>query len=275
MLVVSQAESSENERRQPHRAHPMQFANQYNQHCRAQVRSPAKFVRGEFRESDYESDYECRIQPIWRPNDSESEKPVYKPVRPGFKTPVRNIEVSRHLQPVQSAPAPVEAFELKPGSPPEMGFAPSPDVHRSVSFVESERNESVQRTTHFLSSDGRSHGTLERNAEAKRLQRVDEMRKRFEQKSLCPAESSPVQQAVSSQLTQGIEIERTIVIVTIYTLWHYNGHWPVNNKSAFRITIIMIILLYCIMYLLYFIKIVIYFTTKIIIIVPKKLLLYD
>ncbi|CAH1708708.1 unnamed protein product [Aphis gossypii] len=200
---IKKAESSENERRQPHRAHPMQWANQYNQHCRAQVRSPAKFVRGEFRESDYESDYECRIQPIWRPNDSESEEPVYKPVRPGFKTPVRNIEVSRHLQPVQSAPAPLKPFELKPGSPPEMGFAPSPDVHRSVSFVESERNESVQRTTHFLSSDGRGQGTLERNAEAKRLQRVDEMRKRFEQKSLCPAESGPVQQAVSSQLAQG------------------------------------------------------------------------
>ncbi|XP_026815441.1 muscle M-line assembly protein unc-89 isoform X4 [Rhopalosiphum maidis] len=201
---IKKAEFSENERRQPHRAHPMQWANQYNQHCRAQVRSPAKFVRGEFRESDYESDYECRIQPIWRPNDSESEEPVYKPVRPGFKTPVKNVEGSRHLQPVKSVAAPVEAFELKPGSPPEMGFAPSPDVHRSVSFVESERNESVQRTTHFLSSDGRGHGhgTLERNAEAKRLQRVDEMRKRFEQKSLCPAESGSVQQAVSSQLTQ-------------------------------------------------------------------------
>lgn len=70
------------------------------------------------------------------------------------------------------------------------------------------------------------------------------MRKRFEQKSLCPAESGPVQQAVSSQLAQGIEIDRTFVIVTIYTLWHYNGHWTINNKSALRITKIMII---CIM----------------------------
>jgi len=254
VLVVSQAEFSENERRQPNRAHPIQWANQYNQHCRAQVRSPAKFVRGEFRESDYESDYECRIQPIWRPNDSESEEPVYKPVRPGFKTPVKKVEGSRHLQPVKSVAAPVEAFELKPGSPPEMGFAPSPDVHRSVSFVESECNESVQRTTHFLSSDGRGHGhgTLERNAEAKRLQRVDEMRKRFEQKSLCPAESGSVQQAVSSQLTQGIEIDRAIVIVIIYTLWHYNGQWTIHNKSALCIMIRIII---CI---IYFIKMCIY-----------------
>lgn len=222
MLVILQAEYSENERRQPHRAHPMQWTNQYNQHSRPQVRSPAKFVRGEFRESDYESDYECRIQPIWRPYDSESEEPVYKPVRPGFKTPIKKPEVSRHLNSVQSvAPAPAPAFELKPGSPPEIGFAPSPDVHRSVSFVESERDESVQRTTHFLSSDGRGHGTLERNAEAKRLQRVDEMRKRFEQKSLCPAESGSVQQTVSSQLSQGIIFDQTIVIVIIVNTYLY------------------------------------------------------
>ncbi|CAH1708712.1 unnamed protein product [Aphis gossypii] len=230
---IKKAESSENERRQPHRAHPMQWANQYNQHCRAQVRSPAKFVRGEFRESDYESDYECRIQPIWRPNDSESEEPVYKPVRPGFKTPVRNIEVSRHLQPVQSAPAPLKPFELKPGSPPEMGFAPSPDVHRSVSFVESERNESVQRTTHFLSSDGRGQGTLERNAEAKRLQRVDEMRKRFEQKSLCPAESGPVQQAVSSQLAQ----DGTVISPVYQKELNVTEHSDPSHSSPFFATV--------------------------------------
>ncbi|XP_026815442.1 titin isoform X5 [Rhopalosiphum maidis] len=235
---VNVAEFSENERRQPHRAHPMQWANQYNQHCRAQVRSPAKFVRGEFRESDYESDYECRIQPIWRPNDSESEEPVYKPVRPGFKTPVKNVEGSRHLQPVKSVAAPVEAFELKPGSPPEMGFAPSPDVHRSVSFVESERNESVQRTTHFLSSDGRGHGhgTLERNAEAKRLQRVDEMRKRFEQKSLCPAESGSVQQAVSSQLTQGtnqIDLSQTGIPYFKHDFgYEFGVVYPVNARNG-------------------------------------------
>ncbi|XP_050062195.1 titin isoform X3 [Aphis gossypii] len=229
---IKKAESSENERRQPHRAHPMQWANQYNQHCRAQVRSPAKFVRGEFRESDYESDYECRIQPIWRPNDSESEEPVYKPVRPGFKTPVRNIEVSRHFQPVQSAPAPLKPFELKPGSPPEMGFAPSPDVHRSVSFVESERNESVQRTTHFLSSDGRGQGTLERNAEAKRLQRVDEMRKRFEQKSLCPAESGPVQQAVSSQLAQ----DGTVISPVYQKELNVTEHSDPSHSSPFFAT---------------------------------------
>jgi hypothetical protein len=188
-----------------------------------QIRSPLKFVKGEFRESDYESDYECRIQPIWRPYDSESEEPVYKPVRPGFRTPGKqqaNV-VQRHA-PTQSRPVTVSGptmaaaapFELKPGSPPQIGFAPSPDTHRSVSFVESEKTtDSVQRTTHFLSSGvgggGQTdQGTLERRAEAKRLQRVDEMRKRFEQRpQLVPAESDFSVQTASSQFSaQGIPV---------------------------------------------------------------------
>lgn len=218
----------ENERRQ-NRQHSPQWASQNvnGQPHRCQtVRSPLKFIKGEFRESDYESDYDCRIQPIWRPYESgESGEPVYKPVRPSFRTPGRQTETPTPTPPVQrytpvQRTAPVQlkqittpAFELpKPGSPPEIGFAPAPfDVHhRSVSFVESEHSESsVQRTTHFLSSagDGQAgYGTLERNAEAKRLQRVDEMRKRFEQKSLVPTEPSSVQMVSSQSIssTQGI-----------------------------------------------------------------------
>lgn len=185
-----------------------------------QIRSPLKFVKGEFRESDYESDYECRIQPIWRPNDSESEEPVYKPVRPGFRTPGKQqVNVVQRHAPAQPRPQTISGptmtvaapFDLKPGSPPQIGFAPSPDAHRSVSFVESEKTtDSMQRTTHFLSSGGgdgqTDQGTLERRAEAKRLQRVDEMRKRFEQRpQLVPAESDYSVQTASSQFSsQGI-----------------------------------------------------------------------
>lgn len=216
----------ENERRQ-NRQHPSQWASQNvngQQHRCQTVRSPLKFIKGEFRESDYESDYDCRIQPIWRPYESgESGEPIYKPVRPSFRTtgrqaetptpPVQRYTPVQRTTHVQQRQITAPAFELpKPGSPPEIGFAPSPyDVHhRSVSFVESERNESsVQRTTHFLSSDGdgqAGYGTLERNAEAKRLQRVDEMRKRFEQKSLVPTETSSVQTVSSQSIssTQGI-----------------------------------------------------------------------
>lgn len=181
------------------------------------IHSPLKFVKRELRESDYESDYDCRIQPIWRPYDSESEEPVYKPVRPSFKTPMKQMNTQQRYQPARTTPVQLKeitepAFELKPGSPPEIDFAPSPDAHRSVSFVESAKSEGVQRTTHFLSSNGDScvtnnqeYGTLERKAEAKRLQRVDEMRKRFEQKSLAPTESNSIQTVSSQSLsTQGI-----------------------------------------------------------------------
>lgn len=199
------------------------------------MRSPLKFVKGEFRESDYESDYDGRIQPIWRPYDSESEEPVYKPVRPGFKT-VKQVDryqaprVIAPSQPRQLVGPP--AFDLKPGSPPEIGYAPSPDVHRSVSFVESELGENATlRTTHFLSSNGAgavvddhaaSYGTLERKAEAKRLQRVDEMRKRFEQKSLVPTESDPVSVQTYTQGIQGTyrSVRRMFLFFLILTLQH-------------------------------------------------------
>ncbi|KAG8223452.1 hypothetical protein J437_LFUL001944, partial [Ladona fulva] len=46
------------------------------------VPSPSKFVKGQFRESDYESDYDTRIPPLWRPHDSDTDEPSYRPVRP-------------------------------------------------------------------------------------------------------------------------------------------------------------------------------------------------
>lgn len=47
--------------------------------------TPTKFVRGEFRESDYESEIEnTRIRPVWTPTGhcSESDEPHYRHVRP-------------------------------------------------------------------------------------------------------------------------------------------------------------------------------------------------
>lgn len=101
--MILQAEFFENERRQHHHRQ-QQYAPQWtNQNVTASrsrtINSPLKFTKGEFRESDYESDYDCRIQPIWRPCDSESEEPVYKPVRPNFKTPVKPNFT--HAQPIR------------------------------------------------------------------------------------------------------------------------------------------------------------------------------
>jgi len=99
------------------------------------------------------------------------------------------------VQPKQIAKPAPEAFELKPGSPPEIGYAPSPGGHRSASFAEP--NDTARpRTVSSDGGDGDGYGTLERKAEAKRLQRVDEMRKRFERTS--PLASEPSGAAASS-----------------------------------------------------------------------------
>lgn len=47
--------------------------------------SPSRFARGEFRESDYESDYEGRIPPLWKPRGgSDVEDYSFKPVKPNL-----------------------------------------------------------------------------------------------------------------------------------------------------------------------------------------------
>lgn len=138
--------------------------------------SPSKFIKGEFRESDYESDYEGRVQTVWSREDSG-----YKPVRPVLTPSGRHSQASRERtptpptefdnppsfvgplrpkfepidkpkktikldeivkpipkqpiykpKPVQVKPSPpiteiiVATPGLKPGSPPEIGFAAGP-----------------------------------------------------------------------------------------------------------------------------------------------------
>ncbi|KAG7188138.1 hypothetical protein KM043_013359 [Ampulex compressa] len=46
--------------------------------------SPSKFVKSEFRESDYESDYDGRIPSLWKPRSSESDKQAFRPVKSGL-----------------------------------------------------------------------------------------------------------------------------------------------------------------------------------------------
>ncbi|XP_046833268.1 uncharacterized protein LOC124430549 isoform X7 [Vespa crabro] len=43
--------------------------------------SPSKFVKGEFRESDYESDYDGRISSVWKPRGTETDDRSFKPVK--------------------------------------------------------------------------------------------------------------------------------------------------------------------------------------------------
>lgn len=85
--------------------------------------SPSKFIKGEFKESDYESDYDHKIAPIWRPNDSDSEPMYYKPIRP-ILTPTgggRTSNLSDGMSPVPPA-----VFEQPPKfeGPPRPKFQP-------------------------------------------------------------------------------------------------------------------------------------------------------
>nr|CAD7455194.1 unnamed protein product [Timema tahoe] len=86
--------------------------------------SPSKFVRGEFRESDYESDYEGRIPALWRPLDSDADGPSYKPVRPVL-TPGGSRQHSRASMEVRT-PTPPTEFDNPPqfGGPPRPKFEP-------------------------------------------------------------------------------------------------------------------------------------------------------
>ncbi|XP_050486212.1 titin isoform X4 [Bombus huntii] len=49
--------------------------------------SPSKFVKSEFRESDYESDYDGRIPPLWKPRGYESDDQTFRPVKPSLAGP--------------------------------------------------------------------------------------------------------------------------------------------------------------------------------------------
>ncbi|XP_066996542.2 titin isoform X1 [Anabrus simplex] len=87
--------------------------------------SPSKFIKGDFRESDYESDYEVRIPPRWRPPvDSDAEEPSYRPVRPVLTPSGHNIQ-SRSSGDVRT-PTPPTEFDNPPtfGGPPRPKFEP-------------------------------------------------------------------------------------------------------------------------------------------------------
>ncbi|CAG9824336.1 unnamed protein product [Phaedon cochleariae] len=77
--------------------------------------SPSKFVRGEFRESEYESDYESRIPSVWA-----SEEPTYRPVHPNL-TPTQ-----QHTQYYGKTPTPPTEFDNPPHleGPPRPKFEP-------------------------------------------------------------------------------------------------------------------------------------------------------
>lgn len=128
------------------------------QHYR--VPMPKKFVQGQFRESDYESDADSsRIRPKWTPADSDTEEPYYRKVQaPSMKrslsAPVRQLHVSSPMEfdsgpPMMSltkirpedTEIDVQRYQrhterindiLQPGSPPEYRYISGSDVKKAT-----------------------------------------------------------------------------------------------------------------------------------------------
>lgn len=108
--------------------------------------SPSKFMKGDFRESDYESDYECRIVSKWRPSESDADEPTYRPVRP-ILTPRINSQASLSAR----TPTPPSEFDNPPhiGGPPRPKFEPIDKISQTnVSHtMKSKDNQRVVKPT--------------------------------------------------------------------------------------------------------------------------------
>ncbi|XP_072764140.1 uncharacterized protein [Anoplolepis gracilipes] len=124
---------------------------------------PKKFVQGQFRESDYESDVDSgRIRAKWTPADSDTEEPYYRRVQPPaaksprLSTPVRQTHVVSPME-FDTGPPTTQIRKqdidgtisnqqrasgksdsiLQPGSPPEYGFISRSDVKKAADHIAS------------------------------------------------------------------------------------------------------------------------------------------
>ncbi|CRL08293.1 CLUMA_CG021374, isoform B [Clunio marinus] len=80
--------------------------------------SPSKFVKGEFRESEYESDYDSKIQSMWRPSSGQSDQ-MYKSVTPNLsQTPQKFSSQFKTPPPPSSFESPRQ-FSTGPPSRPK------------------------------------------------------------------------------------------------------------------------------------------------------------
>ncbi|CAL1681896.1 unnamed protein product [Lasius platythorax] len=143
------------------------------QQAHYRVPVPKKFVQGQFRESDYESDVDSgRIRPKWTPADSDTEEPHYRRVQPpatrsprSSSAPVRQTHVVSPMEfdtgpPTTSLTSQIRREDidgtigrkryqeqrtasgksdsiLQPGSPPEYGFISRSDVKRAADHIAS------------------------------------------------------------------------------------------------------------------------------------------
>jgi len=133
------------------------------QHSRYRVPTPKRFVQGQFRESDYESDVDSsRIRPRWTPVDSDTEEPYYRKVqapstRRSLSAPIRQEHIASPMEFDTGPPTTsltqirqdtgkkidIQRYQqytasgktdgvLQPGSPPEYGYISRSDVKKTA-----------------------------------------------------------------------------------------------------------------------------------------------
>ncbi|CAG9864548.1 unnamed protein product [Phyllotreta striolata] len=159
---------------------------QFEKHQRTIVPSPIRPHKGECRESDYESDHDRRIPPVWGPQRAHKE-PAYKPVRPVLtptkqhdqygRTPASPVDYRPKFEPIKPEVKPAQKtvvykpkpiagdLILRPGTPPEIVYAPGPkstQYYRST--VSAPYTNAVQHETsnsvHFDESSEHCHRTM-------------------------------------------------------------------------------------------------------------------
>lgn len=92
--------------------------------------SPSRFVKGEFRESDYESDYDSKTQSIWRPISAQSDK-AYKSVTPNLYQTPQNFSSQFKTPPPPSAFETPLQFSTGPPSRPKFEPIEKVQVHQT------------------------------------------------------------------------------------------------------------------------------------------------
>lgn len=127
------------------------------------VPTPKKFVQGQFRESDYESDADySRIRAKWAPCESETEEPRYRKVQPPKARAARSPIITmpsdtetekseserrssyNYIESIRNQKV-IETNGLKPGSPPEFVYAAGRDFQKSAN-----RKTNLQFFTEFF-----------------------------------------------------------------------------------------------------------------------------
>lgn len=129
------------------------------------VTNPSKFVKSEFRESDYESDFDKPIPKVWTPSKTPT-RPKFEPI----DKPKSAVKLEQIIKP-EPRPAsysyipPSSDVILRPGTPPEMAFASGPQkTQYYTSITSTPYHNAVQTETsnvvHFKESSQNCHRTV-------------------------------------------------------------------------------------------------------------------